>query len=207
MTAIIGASALGRLVANILKLNQVEITGFFDDDEKKQGKKVDGVSVVGPVSDLFSLGGKTKLIIAVGDVQKRKRLFKKFKKVGYNFANAIHPSASIASSVTLGEGVIIKENAVLEIGVKISDNVIIGNGSVICHDSKLGSHCRIAPGVTIAGYVTIDDEVYIGVNVSVDRTLTIGKKSVIASGCTIWKDVPCNSFVKLPHQMDVKEVV
>jgi len=207
MTAIIGASALGRIVANILKLNQIEITGFFDDDKIKQDTKIDGIKVAGSISDLDNLNKNVELIIAIGNVQKRKRLFNKFKKAGYKFGNAIHPTASIASSVTLGKGIIVKENAILEIGVNISDNVIIGNGSIICHDTKIGTHCRIAPGVTIAGYVTIDDEVYIGVNVSVDRTLTIGKKSIIASGCTIWKNIPANSFVKLPNPMDVKEIM
>lgn len=203
--AIVGAGALGRLVANILRVNQQDVIGFYDDDGAKIGMTVNGLVVQGSLADLYTLSSRPKLIIGIGDVGTRQRLYEQFKADGFAFARAVHPSAVIASSAEIGGGVIVKENAVIEVSSKIGGNSIIGNGAIICHDCHIGMHCRIAPAVTIAGHVTIGECCYLGVRVSIDRRLTVGANSVVASGCTLWKPVPPNSIVKLPHPMKIEE--
>ena len=203
--AIIGSGALGRVVANILQLNNQTIIGFYDDDETKVGTKVDGIKVSGKIEDIYKLEPAPSLIIGIGEIKIRRELYTKFKSEGFSFASAIHPTAAIAPSAKIEEGCIVKEYAVVEIGARIGTNSIIGNGAVICHDCDIGKHCRIAPSVTIAGHAVIGEGCYLSVNVSVDRKITIGKNSIIASGCTIWKDVPSNVVVKLPEPMKMEE--
>ena len=183
---IIGKGALARIVANILYLKLEEEYKMVESNEFE------------PVKD-------AKVIIAIGDIETRKRLYEEYKKAGCIFHTAIHPITVVPSSAVIGQGCIIKDNVTIEVDAIIGPNSIIGNGSVICHDVVIGSHCRIAPGVIIAGHSIIDDECYLALKVSIDRNLVVGKQSTIASGCTIWKDVPKNSIVKLPQKMDVKE--
>jgi len=203
--AIIGAGGLGRIVANILRLNNQTTIEFYDDDETKSGTEVDGIRVNGKIVDIYKLTPSPSLIIGIGDINARKELYTKFKSEGFSFASAIHPTAIVAYSAKIEEGCIIKENAVIEIGTRIGANSIIGNGTVICHDCDIGKHCRIAPSVTIAGYAIIGEGCYLAVKVSVDRKIKIGENSVIASGCTIWKDVPSSVIVKLPEPMKIEE--
>lgn len=203
--AIIGAGALGRIIANILRLNNEDIAGFYDDDETKIGKEIDGVRVNGKFEDVHRLIPLPSLIIAIGDIKARKNLYAKFKSESFALASVIHPSATVASSARIEEGVIIKEHVIVEVGARIGANSIIGNGAVICHDCDIGKHCRLAPSVTIAGHAVIGEGCYLGVNVSVDRKITIGENSVVASGCAIWKNVPGNALVKLPTNMKVEK--
>jgi sugar O-acyltransferase (sialic acid O-acetyltransferase NeuD family) len=200
--AIVGAGALGRLAVNILQLNKQKIHGFFDDN-LKTGTIIDGIEVRGPLAQLSKDKGKFDLVIGVGDVKIRKRIFEDLSAQGFNFATVIHPSACVAATSVVGQGCLIKDNAVVEINAQIGVNSIIGNCSIICHDTQVGSHCRVSPGVVVAGFSRIGDECYLAPNVSVDRKITIGRQSIIASGCTIWKNIPESSLVKLPQEMNV----
>ncbi len=65
------------------------------------------------------------------------------------FASGVHPSAIVDSSVRVGERVSIQPHAVIEAGVKIGDETIIGAGTYIGHETIVGCGCLIYPRVTI----------------------------------------------------------
>src|SRR5947199_8347059 len=65
------------------------------------------------------------------------------------FPSGIHPSATVGSTVRLGERVSIQPHAVIEDGSQIGDDTIIGAGSYIGHETIIGSACLIYPLVTI----------------------------------------------------------
>ena len=50
--------------------------------------------------------------------------------------------------------------------------------------------------VTTGEDIVIDDNCYIGSRVTIIGGVTIGANSIIGAGCTVYKDVPPNSFVK-----------
>ena len=54
-------------------------------------------------------------------------------------------------------------------------------------------HPRVLEGVNSAA-VVIEDDVWVGINASILKGVTIGAGSVIAAGSTVAKDVPPNSL-------------
>ena len=64
-------------------------------------------------------------------------------------ADSIHPSAQIAASAMLGDGVAIGANAVIGENVILGNDVQIGAGSVVGQDSVIGSNTRLWANVTI----------------------------------------------------------
>lgn len=62
---------------------------------------------------------------------------------------AIHPSAVIAPSVVLGEGVHIGAHAVIEANCELAEGVHIGAGSVIQHGCRIGHHSHLKANVTL----------------------------------------------------------
>ena len=82
----------------------------------------------------------------------------------------IHPSASIAEDVVLGEGCSIGAHTVLEKGVVCGAGVIIEAGCVIGFDSQIGDNTRLYPRVTL-GYQT-----------------QLGKRCIVHSGAVIGAD-------------------
>ena len=187
--AIVGAGTLGTLVENILRLAGHTDINRYDDASDA------------PIRTVH----EEHVIIAIGDVATRIRLYDMLTRKGHRFVTAIHPTATIAENATIGAGCIVKEHAVIEPNTIVGANSIVGNGTIVCHSTTVEPHCRLSPGVILAGHVTLERECYLGVGVTVDRTLTVGARSVIASGCTIWQPVPPDSFVRLPTQMHVEQ--
>ncbi len=104
------------------------------------------------------------------------------------------------------------------------ENIVIGNDTFIGHETMIlgsnkttvtiGSYCDISSKVTIvtgthevdleglhvAGQgigkdITIEDGVWIGINATILPGVKIGKKSIVAAGAVVTKDVPPNVMV------------
>ncbi len=80
----------------------------------------------------------------------------------------VHASASVAASVSLGEGVYIGPNAVIEDDVEIGANSSIGPGTVIERGVRLGENCRLH------AHVILYHEVRIGSRVTIHSQAVIG---------------------------------
>ena len=85
-----------------------------------KGKKCD-VPVLGTI-DGYEIGEDDEFVVGVGDGAGRKLVTDRLKARGARLVNLIHPTAVIADSCTLGEGLIIYPFAL------ISDNARIGDG-------------------------------------------------------------------------------
>ncbi|XPF94318.1 UDP-3-O-(3-hydroxymyristoyl)glucosamine N-acyltransferase [Colwellia sp. RE-S-Sl-9] len=79
-------------------------------------------------------------------------------------SSSIHSSAVIHSSVTLGENVSVGANAVIEAGVELADNVIIGAGCFIGENTSIGSHTSMWANVSIYHNVKIGTHCLIQAN-------------------------------------------
>lgn len=84
------------------------------------------------------------------------------------FAPGIHPTAVVDSTAKLGARVSVQPYAVIEPGVQIGDETMIGAGSYVGHGSVLGSACKIYP------HVTIRERVQIGACVIIHSGAVIG---------------------------------
>ncbi|MGM0543894.1 MAG: UDP-3-O-(3-hydroxymyristoyl)glucosamine N-acyltransferase [Pseudomonadota bacterium] len=82
----------------------------------------------------------------------------------------IHPGAVVAESATLGAGVSVHANAVIEDGVVLGDGVVIGAGSVVGADSVLGDDTRLHANVTVC------------------HGVVMGRRVILQSGCVIGGD-------------------
>lgn len=73
----------------------------------------------------------------------------------------VHPSAVVADSAQLGEGVSIGANAVIEGGVVIGANTVIQASCVIGYKSIIGADCLFYPLVSLREFTEIGDRVII----------------------------------------------
>ena len=190
---IIGSGGHAKVVIDVLQLCGREVLGLTTQDRALFGHSVLGCRIIG---DDDALAGhdpaQVLLVNAVGSVQfleTRKRLFEKFKALGYVFEQIIHPSAVIARDAVLGEGVHVMAGAVLQPGARIGDNTIINTRASIDHDCAIGRHVHISPGCTLSGNVTVGDETHIGAGATVIQGRQIGHGCLIAAGAVAIRDI------------------
>ena len=161
----------------------------------RQGENIDGVPIIGPLSELPEKAKKMKIdgaIVAIGDNNIRAEYFKQLKKQGFTLINAIHPTASIAESAEIGEGVTLCREAIICVDAKIGDNTIINTGSIVEHQDKIGNHVHVAPGVNIAGRVSIGDGAFIGIGSTIIQNVKVGRGTIVGAGSVVIKDIPEN---------------
>ena len=194
---IYGASGHGRVVLDILRSSDIRVYGFLDSDVEKHGKIIDGVKVLGGLSDVPRLIKNRKLsfVIGIGDNRARKYFYLKIKKLGGKITNAIHSSVIIAKSVKLGEGVVIASGAIICANSCIGNNTTINTGVIVEHNNIIGNHVHIAPGVTTGGAVVVKDKAFLGLGTTIIQCRIIGENTIVGAGSVVIEDIPANVTV------------
>jgi acetyltransferase EpsM len=127
------------------------------------------------------------VIVAIGDNAIRKRVAESTK---HTFTNAIHRSAIISSSVTLGLGNMILHGAIVQAQSTIGNHVIINTGAQVDHDCVVEDYAHIAPRVVLCGNVSVGEGTLIGAGATVIPGKKIGKWATIGAGAVVVKDIP-----------------
>ena len=89
----------------------------------------------------------------------------------------------ITSSCIIGKNVTIGHGAIIH-GCNISDNVLVGMGSIILNNAKIGKNTIIGHGAIIHG-CNISDNVLVGMGSIILNNAKIGKNTIIGAGSLI----------------------
>jgi sugar O-acyltransferase (sialic acid O-acetyltransferase NeuD family) len=198
---VVGSSGHAKVVMEILAaMNDVEIVGVTSIALGKETLFA-GCRVLGDDSVLVPMYESKQfdfLALGVGgytDNKNRTAIYNELTALGLPFINAIHPSAVISPSVTLGRGIVIFPGAILNTDVQVGDNTIIATGSCIDHETIIGKHVLVSAGVIVGGYTQIADSALLALGSKVVSGIKIGEKALIAAGSVVVKDVPDNAKV------------
>lgn len=160
-----------------------------------------------PASGLEYLGGddsleqwvEQRLVIAIGQPQRRAHLFERVTATGGGAAGFIHPSSHISSSAALAEGVIIYPNATVHAGVTLGRGVLVNSNATIGHETVVDAFVNIGPGVSLGGRAHIGEGAYIGIGASIIEGINVAAGSVLGAGAVAVRDcVPRGIYVGVP---------
>ena len=195
----IGASGYGKVCAEIAKLGKAYSEIIFLDDNPLV-KKCGEYEVVGDSSDLYKyINGKTEFFVSIGNHEHRQRIQEKIKVAGGNLATLIHPTAVISEDVLIGAGTVIMPGVVVNSEAKIGKGVIINTSSSVDHDCIVGDWSHVSVGTHICGTVEIGKECWIGAGVTVSNNIRICDKVVIGVGTVVIKDIEkSGTYVGVP---------
>jgi UDP-perosamine 4-acetyltransferase len=189
---VIGGGGHARVVIEVLLAAGWQVAGYTDAGGQP-GESFAGTPWLGTDAILPAVraSGVVHAIVALGDNALRGRLGDHVDALGFERANALHPSACISPSVTLGRGIAVMAQAAVNAATSVGDNTIINTGATVDHDNRIGRDVHIAPGAHLAGYVTLEDRVLIGVGsvVGRGRPLRIGEGAVTGSGSVVFTDI------------------
>jgi sugar O-acyltransferase (sialic acid O-acetyltransferase NeuD family) len=147
------------------------------------------------VSNYFNRGDK-RFVIALGGPSARKRMFRKFTGIGGIPHSIIGCEVLISKiEVSIGEGSVILNGAVVSSSVKIGKGCLIYYSVNVTHDCKIGEFVEIAPGVSVLGGAEIGDLSHIGANAVILPKVKVGSGVIVGAGSVVNKDVPDNCTV------------
>lgn len=196
---VLGSGGHGRVVLDILLQNpRCQVVGFLDNNHAIQGRRVDGVVVYGPTSEAkrwVSELDATGVVIAIGDNGVRRGLAREMETQSLRLVNAIHPSASIASSVSIGRNVVIAAGVVVCAHSQIGNSAILNTGCIVDHQAMVGEGAHVCPGARLAGRVKIESGAFVGIGATIVPHVTIGCEAIVGAGALVTEDVPAMTTV------------
>lgn len=177
----------------IHNVNYGDVVAFSVNEQYIREPKIKGIPVL-PLEklDQYYQPDQVNLILGIGYTKMgdvKEKLFRLLTDRGYQFVNFIHPTAIIAEDVELGTGNNILEGVILEAGVKLSDGNLLFGGTMIAHDTIVGSfnsfsvkvvvagcsqvknHCFVGANATVRDHVILEDYVLVGAAAYADRNL------------------------------------
>jgi sugar O-acyltransferase (sialic acid O-acetyltransferase NeuD family) len=191
---IVGASGHARLAIDAIeKQGRYSILGLLD-RYLEPGFECMGYPVLGTEDDLPRLAsrGVEAVLIGVGDNWTRGLLAARLERLlpGLEFATVVHPSASIARGVTIGEGSLVLAGAVVNAQSALGRHTILGSRASLDHDSTLGDFASLGPNATTGGDVCIGEYSAVAISATLLHGVKVGAHTVIGAGALAVKSVP-----------------
>lgn len=207
-TILIGGGGHAHVVADVLSALGRPVRGFVAPSCKTVLEGVDWLGSDAVLDDLAPGSADLALGVgATGDASLRRALYQKLKGHGHGLPALVHPTASLASSVRLGDAAQVMLGAAIQTGVVIGVNAIINTGAIVDHDCRIGDHAHVAPGAVLCGDVKIGDGAHVGAGARIIQGLSIGAGALVAAGAVVVADVPDNGRVAGVPARDMKREI
>jgi sugar O-acyltransferase (sialic acid O-acetyltransferase NeuD family) len=193
---LIGFSEHALVVSDIILARGLKIIGYCETEEKKMNPF--NINYIGSEKEA-SVIEKLKShdwFVSIGHTNIRQKVQLKLETLlDTRPINVIHKTANISSIATLGQGVMLGANCVVNPLARIEDGVICNTNSVIEHECTVGRYSLIGPGAVLSGNVSVGENSLIGSGSVIRKGIKIGKNVVVGAGSVIVKDIPDNSTV------------
>ena len=187
---IVGAGGHGRVVAEAATGNGQWHEILFVDDKFPELTRINHWPVIGKITDLKNIFEKgLHLIVAIGENTMRLRLQETGKGIGYEIGVVIHPTAQLSDNSMIGEGSVVLANCIVNTGTSIGRGVILNSASTVDHDNLIGDGVHLSPGVHLGGNVSIGSLSWIGIAATVVHGCTIGENVVAGAGAVVIDNV------------------
>lgn len=188
--AIIGYGGHGYIAVEILRNHYNSVDNYTDLVEKSYNPfKLSylGNYEISTVSDRLQ---DFLCFIAIGNNAQRKEVFDYLSSKNLTWINAIHPKATVSTSVKIGTNIMIGAGSMINALTIIEDGAILNTGCIIEHECKIGAFSHIASGSVLCGNVSIGEKTLIGASSVIKPGITIGANSIIGIGSVVVDNIP-----------------
>jgi sugar O-acyltransferase (sialic acid O-acetyltransferase NeuD family) len=194
---LVGAGGFAREAVEVVRaVNERRPTwrllGFLDDDAALHGTEIDGVPVLGSLTQIQRYP-EALLAICIGNPGNyfsRKRVVRRLGLPPSRYATLIHPSAVVPPAATIGPGSILLALVVATTAVHVGAHVVMMPAVVLTHDDIVGDFVTFGAGVRLAGRVHVGEGAYIGAGVNVREDCSIGAWSLVGMGSLVTRSIP-----------------
>ena len=177
---IIGAGGQGRVCADIARLMGYARILFLDDGAP---------NAEGKVSDYPQYLQDADFFVAIGNGAVRRKIQRMLEENGASVATLIHPNATVAQDVKIGQGTVVMAGAVINPGAVIGCGNIVNTCASVDHDCCVGDYLHIAVGARICGTVTLEDDSWIGAGAVIIQNLSVCAGCMIGAGAVVVKSI------------------
>jgi sugar O-acyltransferase (sialic acid O-acetyltransferase NeuD family) len=196
-----GGTGNFKVLCELLE-EQYRIVGFFDNNPEV-AREYRGIPCLGTREKLAPWLAalrdqkRPSYIVSIGPGHGPARLsiHNELKELGLDPITAIHRTAFVAASVTVGEGSQIYAGATVCVDAVIGKACIINTSASVDHECVIGDGATIGPGAVLAGAVRVGRNADIYTGAVILPRVTVGEGAVVGAGAVVLRDVPPGAVV------------
>lgn len=190
---LLGAGGLAReVLAAIRRTQTYRIFGFLDDDPALHGAMLDGVPVLGGLSDAGNYP-RCSFLACAGSGTARAGMVRRLAGAGVGedrFAVFVDPAVQMTEGCTVGTGSIVLAGTVMTAAVTVGRHVAVMPNCTLTHDDVLEDYATLTSGVCLGGGVRVGSGAYLGMAATVRQGVRIGAGTVVGMGSAVLQDLP-----------------
>ena len=189
---VIGGGGHAKVLASVLKKAGWSVLGYTDAADRGPLLASPYLGADGVVPRLLEQQPELLAAMGVGKVdatRTRIALQRKLEEAGLRFAVVVSPQAIVNEDVTLGQGTVAFDGAIVNAGTVTGDCCILNTNSVVEHDCRLGHNVHVAPGAIVSGGVTLGDDCMIGAGALVIQGANLCAGCLVGMGTVVLSDL------------------
>lgn len=183
-----GAGGHAQVVIDVLHAMGVRVRRQYNDRPANQHPATrnvhPGIRVTGiddfPADDV-------PVVLAVGINGERAELAELLEA---RYLRAVHPSAIVAPTATIGEGSVVLHGAVVQPNARIGRHVLVNTAASVDHDCVVGDFAHVSPHATLCGHVEVGEGTHIGAGAVLIPKVKVGRWCRVGAGAVVLSDVP-----------------
>lgn len=192
---IIGAGGFGRETIDVVKSINSEdptwdIIGVSDSAPSEINLTRLATLGVRHLGDLTSLPQGVDVAVAIGNPSTRARVITDLSSGSHRFPSLIHPSATIGSEFSHGEGLIVLAGVSIGTNVALGNHVHLNSQAVLGHDARCGDFVSINPNATLSGECWVGDRTLLGANSTVLQQIHVGSDVTVGAAACVTHALP-----------------
>lgn len=191
---IIGGGGHAKVISDIAEKCGYKIVGFLDDCENAE---LFDYKRLGDISCAEGMKNKAMFIIAIGNNNVRKKIYKKYSTLDY--ATLIDPTAQLGKGVKIARGTVVMPRCIINANANIGCFCVINSGAIVEHDCEISEFTSIAPAATVCGGVSIGKECWIGAGSVINNTIKVCDDVIVGSGAVVVNDIKvAGTYIGVP---------
>ncbi|PAF45168.1 hypothetical protein [Helicobacter sp. 11S02596-1] len=132
------------------------------------------------------------VVIAIGNVIARYKIYHLLKARGVKFYNLISPKAFITHLDHIGEANVIGPFSSLAYNARLGNANLINSGCAIGHDSVIGNYNVIGSFSGFGGFSSLGDGNYLGTRITLLPKAKVGNNNKISAGSIVFRRLKDN---------------
>ncbi|MDJ0317158.1 MULTISPECIES: acetyltransferase [Arthrobacter] len=190
---LVAASGLAReVLASTRASGLFDVVGYLDDDPELAGEYIDGLPVLGRISDATAFP-TASFVLCAGKGSAREKIAGALAGLGIGsvrYTSVVDRTAFVSEGSVIGAGSILLANVVLTAGVRLGSHVVVMPSVTFTHDNEVDDFATLTAGVSLGGDVSIGRCAYLGMNSSVREGCVLGAGVTVGMGAVVLQDMP-----------------
>jgi len=195
---IVGAGGFGREVLQWARDAWPEassrIAGFLSAESDRLNRHDCSLEIIAD-PDRYEPQPGDAMLLAIGIPVVRRQVAESLRSRGAEFLTLVHPTAIVAPTAAIGEGVIICPYAIVSDAAQVGAFVLMNYHSSLGHDASAGDYSVLSPYATLGGNAHIGDDVFMGLHASVGPGRRIGARSKVSANSCALADASHDSII------------